>query len=114
MEKKFIIRIVFVVFLLYSFYLLGTPLIYLPIMGIFFISMIILRGKFYKKLEDFLDKKLPFMQKWSSRKKRVLIILIFIIVYTIVKQIVFFGLLLMGIDLQQRLTEIFFSRLILN
>ncbi len=108
MEKKFIIRLVFVVFLLYSFYLLGTPSIYLPFMGIFFVSMIILRGKIYKKIENYLDKKLPFMQEWSPRKKRILIILIFIIVSVIVKQILFFGLLLIGIDLQQILGDIFF------
>ena len=93
MEKKFIIRLVFVVFLLYSFYLLGTPAIYIPFMGIFFVSMIILRGKIYKKTENYLDKKLPFMQEWSHRKKRILIILIFIIVSVIAKQILFFGLL---------------------
>ena len=108
MEKKFILRLVFVVFLLYSFFLLGTPSIYLSFMGIFFVSMIILRGKIYKKIENYLDKKLPFMQEWSPRKKRILVILIFIIVSVIVKQILFFGLLLIGIDLQQILVDTFF------
>lgn len=105
MERQLIIRIVFAVLILYSFYLLGFPLIYLPIIGILFISMIIFRSNIYKKIENILDKKLPFTQKWSPRKKKILIIIIFLIIYTIIKQIVFFGLLLMGIDLQQILIE---------
>ncbi len=74
-------------------------------MGVLFVSMIIFRSSVYKKLENVLDEKLPFIQKWSPRKKKILMILIFIIIYTIIKQIVFFTLLLMGLDLQQILVE---------
>jgi hypothetical protein len=105
MQKQLIIRIVFTALILYSFYLLDFPLIYIQIMGILFISMIIFRSSVYKKIENILDEKLPFIQKWSPWKKKILMIIIFIIIYTIIKQIVFFILLLIGIDLQQILVE---------
>lgn len=67
--------------------------------------MIIFRSSVYKRIENILDKKLPFIQKWSPWKKKILMITIFLIIYTIIKQIVFFFLLLMGIDIQQILVE---------
>jgi hypothetical protein len=105
MQKQLIIRIVFTALILYSFYLLNFPPIYIQIMGILFISMIIFRSSVYNKIENLLDQKLPFIQNWSPWKKKILMIIIFLIIYTIIKQIVFFILLLMGIDIQQILVE---------
>ncbi|WP_455278551.1 hypothetical protein [[Eubacterium] cellulosolvens] len=105
MQKQLIIRIVLAILTLSSFYLLGLPLIYIQIMGILLISLIIFRSNIYKKIDNLLDKKLPFTQKWSPRKKKIFMIIIFYIIYTIIKQIVFFVLLIMGIDLQQILIE---------
>ncbi|OGD53373.1 hypothetical protein A3K80_05280 [Candidatus Bathyarchaeota archaeon RBG_13_38_9] len=105
MQKSLIIRIVFTALILYSFYLLNFPPIYIQIMALLFISMIIFRSSVYNKIVNLLDQKLPFIQKWSPWKKKILMIIIFLIIYAIIKQIVFFFLLLMGIDLQQILVE---------
>ncbi|MFC1505471.1 hypothetical protein ACFLQ6_00210 [Thermoproteota archaeon] len=105
MQKSLIFRIIFTVLILSFFYLLDFPLIYIQIMGILFVSMIIFRSSVYKKIENLLEEKLPFIQTWSPWKKKILMIIIFLIIYTIIKQIVFYILLLMGLDLQQILVE---------
>lgn len=105
MQKSLIIRIIFTALILYSFYLLNFPPIYIQIMAILFISMIIFRSSAYNKIENLLAQKLPFTQTWSPRKKKILMIIIFLIIYAIIKQIVFFFLLLMGIDVQQILAD---------
>jgi|GEM_PF-1208945 len=105
MQKSLIIRIVFLALILYSFYLLEFPPIYIQIMAVLFIAMIIFRSSAYNKIEKLLEEKLPFTQTWSPRKKKILMIIIFFIIYTIIKQIIYFILLLMGIDIQQILVE---------
>lgn len=105
MEWKKYFRVALVALLLYSFYVAGFPILYIPLMGIIFILLIFLRGTFYRKIDEFLIKRLPFVAGWPSWVKKLLIIAIFILIYALFKQILFLSLKIVGIDIEQMILE---------
>lgn len=101
MDKKLVLRLLLVPFLLCSFYLLKLPVEILAVLGIFFVLVILFRGKIGVAAEKAIEKYLPFTKTWPSWAQKLLLILVFFLVYAALKQILFFILGLAGIDLQE-------------
>ncbi len=106
LNKKTWLRLLLLPFLLYSFYLAKFPLEIIVFFGVFFLLIILFRTHFYQKIEFHLGKKFPFIHEWHPWKKKALIILVFILIYGLIKQILFFSLnIFFGIDLEEMLLE---------
>ena len=105
MEYKTYLRLFLVLLLLYYFYTSGFPLSQVIILGIFFIAIVFLRGPLYKKIDSVLVEKFPFIKSIHPWAKKLLMLLVFILVYILLKQIVFFLLSFAGIDMQGMLIE---------
>ena len=99
------ISILYALLILYFLYSIGTPIYYIPIIGIFFILFILLRGPAYNKINILLIKKFSFVEKLSPWIKKLLIILIFILIFTLLKQVVFISLKMIGIDIQEMILK---------
>ena len=102
-KKK--IRIVWSLIILGILYLIGTPLPLILIFGVYLIAMFFLRGKMWKISEHVLETYLPFTKKLPDWLEKIILVSIFIIFLMILKNIIYFALGLIGIDLQQLLMD---------
>jgi len=102
---KIFVRIAVVLLLLYSFYSTGLPLYYVAILGIIFIAVIFLRGKLYRKIDELLTKHFKFLSNVKPWIKKAIIIAVFIIIYVLLRELIYLILGLFGIDVQRALAE---------
>ncbi|MFH1240069.1 MAG: hypothetical protein V1672_02535 [Candidatus Diapherotrites archaeon] len=101
MDKRLIIRLLLLPVFLYIFYTLGFSLEAIAILGSFFVVIILLRGKIWETAERTIEKYLPFTKSWPEWAQKVLLVIFFVLIYYSFKQILFFILMLFGIDLQE-------------
>ncbi|MDD5253482.1 MAG: hypothetical protein PHG05_00050 [Candidatus Nanoarchaeia archaeon] len=99
------LRILLLIVLLYMFYRLGLPLYFIILMGIVLLLFILLKEEFYGKLDNFLSKKFPFLSKLKPWVRKLIILAIFILIYMLLKQVIFLGLRIAGVDIQNIITE---------
>jgi hypothetical protein len=97
--------ILFVLLLLCSFYQLGLSLPGIIALGVVFIVLVLLRDPINKNSNKLINEKLPFLNKLSPWLKRIILILVFFLVYAILKQAIFFGLKIAGIDLKEMILK---------
>lgn len=90
--------------LVFSYYM-GLPLHILIPLGLFILLFILLKRNFYGKLNAFLSRKFSIISKQKPGVKRLIAIAVFILAYVLLKQIIFYGLKILGIDLRQRIIE---------
>lgn len=100
MEKGLAFRLLMVPLLLYCFYALGMPVEALVVLGALFIALIVLRGKVWKAAEHVIERYLPFTRTWPGWAQKALIFLLFVLVYMVLKQVVYLLLGLVGVDLE--------------
>jgi hypothetical protein len=105
MEWRIYVRILALVIILYSLYVGGVPGNLVFLLGVFFILLMFLRGTFYRKIDAFLINRFSFVARLPSWGQKLLIIIIFILIYWVFKQILFISLKKVGIDIQQILME---------
>jgi len=98
-------QILFSIILMYVLYTLGLSLYFIVLFGIVILLLIIFKGKLYKKLEDFLSRKFPFLSKLNPWIRKLIIVVIFILIYMLLKQIIFLLLKMAGVDIQGMLAE---------
>ncbi len=109
-NKRTLLRIFLLPLLLYSFYLAKLPTELIIFFGIFFVLIILFRTKAYEKIEFHLGERFPYIHEWPSWKKKLLIILVFILIYWIIKQILYFFLqVFFGIDVEEMLMQSLYS-----
>jgi hypothetical protein len=96
-----ILQIIYILFILGLFYYLGFPLPYIAIMAIIILLLILFKGKLYRKLDSLLSRRLPFLSKLKPWIKKLIIITFFILIWIILKQIIFGVLKMAGIDVQK-------------
>ncbi|MCW8966629.1 MAG: hypothetical protein OQK82_08095 [Candidatus Pacearchaeota archaeon] len=102
MRKKTIFQIFYVILILILFYYLNVPLKIIGIFAVFFLLVILLKGKLYRKIEKlFLD--LRFFRGLNSKVKRIVIIVVFVLIFILIKQVIYFVLGLFGFDLETTL-----------
>lgn len=99
------IQVFIFIMLLCIFYKLDFPIHIIILIGIIILLLIILKGKIYKKLDVFLTKRFSFLSRLNPRTKKLIIILTVILVYVLLKQIIFFILKMFGIDFQKMITD---------
>ena len=98
--KKYI-SILTLILLLFLFYRIGIPLYFIFVIGIVILLLVLLKGKLYTKIDDFLRKKFPILSKQKPWVRKLIIIAIFILIYVLLKQVVFMILKIFGVDVQQ-------------
>jgi hypothetical protein len=86
--------------LLYLFYLIGLPPIALAVLGSILIIFVLLRGKIWKAVDDAIEKYLPFTRSWPDWGRKVLLFILFLAVFILLRQIIYFILALLGFDIQ--------------
>ncbi|VVB75355.1 Uncharacterised protein [uncultured archaeon] len=97
-DKRLLIRLATVPIFLYLFYTMGLPLDGIAVLGVIFVFFILVRGKIWGLIKKTEKKYFSFSKNWPGWAQKLLLILIFIIVYVIIKQIAFFILGLFGIN----------------
>jgi len=103
---RFWLRIVAIVLMLCAFYSAGLSWEYILILGLIFIVVIFLRGKLYRKIDHLLKKHFKFMSKIKKPwVEKLIIVVVFIIVYMVIRELIYIILGLFGIDVQHALTE---------
>ncbi|MFH1750516.1 MAG: hypothetical protein ABH863_02460 [Candidatus Micrarchaeota archaeon] len=105
MDWKLPARFLLVFLLLYFLYSAGFSLTYVAIIGAISIPVILLRGRIYKKIDKALIGKFPFISRWPSWARMLLVVVIFIVIYALLKQILFELLKTANIDIQEALTD---------
>jgi len=105
MNWRSYVRILSLVLILYSLYIGGVPTPVILLLGVFFILLIFLRGTMYRKIDAFLISRFSFVASLPPWGQKLLILSIFILIYMGFKQILFFSLKTMGLDIQQILLE---------
>jgi Trk-type K+ transport system membrane component len=71
------------------------------VVGVLFLLIIFLKGKLYRKVKDSVNKKFPSLAKLPPWVQKLVIILIFILIYLLAKELIFFVLKLGGIDVRE-------------
>ncbi len=93
-------------FLLFSFFLAKIPVEVIAVFAVFFGLLIVFRKKIYDFIEHHLGKKFPYIHDWPGWKKKLLLVLVFILLLAIIKQILFFAVeIAFGINIDQMLLE---------
>ena len=105
MKKRLWFQIGYSVLVLLFFCYLGFSIYYLIPLAILFVLIIALKGKIYRKVQGFAEKKIPRLKKLPSWLQKAIIIVSLILVYFLIKEIVFLVLKNLGIDLQKMLIE---------
>ncbi|MDD5022906.1 MAG: hypothetical protein PHU63_01935 [Candidatus ainarchaeum sp.] len=104
-DNKFLLRVGIALLLLFSLYLAGAGIEFLLLFGLIYLVIILLREKMDNLLKNKLEKYFPNFDKWPLWSKSIIRVLIIILAYFIIKQILFFGLSLLGFDLQKILLD---------
>ncbi len=105
-KNSLLIRLLLLPLLLYSFFLSGFPFEVILILGVFFLLIILFRSHAYNKIEFHLGKKFPFIHSWHPWKKKALIILVFIFIFAVIKQLLYFSLdVFFGINIEEMLLK---------
>jgi len=100
MDKKLAFRLLLIPLFLYAFYRLGFPIEIITILGILYIVIVLFRGKIWKTAEQTIERLMPFTKTWPVWAQKILLFLIFFLIYAILKQILFFALGLVGIEIE--------------
>lgn len=101
MKRGLWFQIIYAIVILILFYSIGLSIYFLMIVAVLFTLIILLKGKLYNKIKDFVDKKFPAISRLPSWLQKLIIILFFISIYILIKQIVFFILKIAGFDIQK-------------
>ncbi len=101
------IRIAIVLVLLFFLYRSGLPIYFVVLFGIIIFLLIALRGKLYKKIDHLLKKHFKFMAGLKPWQEKLVIILVFIVVYVALRELIYFVLGLFGINLQGMIEQSF-------
>lgn len=107
MDWKKYVRIASIVLLSYLLYSAGMQPIYVAIFGIFTALLIFTKDIFYKKIDEFVNERFAFIAKLPAWAKKILIVLIFVLIYAIFKQAIFSSLKMAGINMEQMILERF-------
>jgi hypothetical protein len=100
-DAKTAIRIIVVLALLAYFYVAGLPLEIIALIGIMFAGFFFLRGKIWKAAERAIEKHLPFTKKWPEWGHKAVVLILFIVLYLLLKQVIYMALGFAGIDVEQ-------------
>lgn len=97
--------IFFILLILYSFYQLGLSLPSIIAFGVIFIALILLRDPINRNSNRLVNEKLTFLNKLPPWLKKVIVVLAFFLIYAILKQAIFYGFKLFGIDLREMILK---------
>lgn len=89
MKKGLWFQIVFSSLILGLFYYLGASIYSIITLGIMFLLIILLKEKLYGRTKDAIHKYFPSVSKLPSWIQKIIILVLFILVYILIREIVF-------------------------
>lgn len=89
----------------FCFYQLGLPVPGVIVLCVIFIMFIFLKDPLIKRINDFSDRKLSFLNRLPGWLKKVIIFLIFLLIFAGIKQATFHVLKYGGIDIEEMILE---------
>jgi len=92
------LRIIFTLVLIVFLFISNIPLYLVILMGIILIFLVLLKDRLYTKIDQYLTDNFHFISNRNKLVKRSIIILSFILVYIIIKQLIFLLLRQAGLD----------------
>jgi hypothetical protein len=98
---KLYLQVVLLIIAIYIYYRLGFSLYDIILIVIILLLLKLFKGKLYKRLDKILIDKLPFLSKQKQGVRKLIVVIVFILLYFILKQIIFLILKQFGIDIQQ-------------
>ncbi len=105
MNKTSALRLGLLAFLLLALYFSGASYYLLAFLALFFAIVFALRGRFWKRSEDFIAEKLPFTKNWPGWARWVLVFLVFYAAYYLFKLALYSILAYFGFDVQGEMTR---------
>ena len=102
---KVYLQVVLLIILIYIYYRLGFSVSTIVLILLVLLLLRLFKGKLYKRLDDFLIDKLPFLSKQKQWVRKCIVIIVFILLYFILKQVIFLILKQFGIDIQQMIMD---------
>lgn len=91
--------------LLVLFYRVGFPLTVVFVLGLLFLFVLLVRGPIKRKVEKTITMVFPFTNNWPDWARALLVFVVFIIVYSIIKFVLFEVLKVFGIDVQKMIAD---------
>jgi hypothetical protein len=102
---KLYFQIIFFIVFGYIYYNLGFSITFIVFIFLILMLLKLLKGKFYKRLNKFMISNFHFLSKQKKWVKKLIIILVFIIIYLLFKQIIFLILKQFGINVKAMLAN---------
>jgi hypothetical protein len=99
-DKKIGFRLVFLFLMLISFYLVGFPLELIILLGAISLAFLVFRGSIKEKLNGLMHLHIPGFGNLHPWARAALLFIVFLLVYMVLKQILYFALYLFGFDIQ--------------
>ena len=106
MKYAVYLRIGMLLIALYLFCTLNFPLYIIVFTGVLGLILIAFRGHAYEKIDALIGDRFPQYTQLSPLKKRIILIVCFLLIYNIFKQLIYAGLAFMGFDIQKDMMEI--------
>jgi hypothetical protein len=95
---------IFLFFMFLIFYL-QFPIQSIIVIGIFMFVLLLFKGKLYNKTDKIIRKNFPFLSKFPKWAVKLTIIIIFIIIYLIAKELMVVILKIFGLDLRKAMLD---------
>lgn len=89
------------VLMLVLFYFAGFSLQLIIFIGIFMLILMVFKTKLYKKIDQMIRHKFRFLSKFPEWAVRLIIIIIFVFIYILIKEFVFYILKSFGFDIEK-------------
>jgi hypothetical protein len=106
-QNRWIICLYILLFVVYLYILcrIGFSIYLSFLIGIVILLFLFLKGKLYKKLDHFLNNKFHFLSKLKPWVRKLMIIAGFVLIYLLLKQVIFAILKVAGLDVQKMITN---------
>ncbi len=95
------IRIFFFVGLLVLLYAVGIPIQSIIFIGIFMLLFLIFKTKVYKKVDEIIRKNFHLNSRFPEWAVKLIIIIIFVIIYFVMRGVVLLVMKSLGFDIQK-------------
>jgi len=102
---KLPLRIALLLFLIYSLYNIGLPTSYLILISIIILMLLFLKGALYRKVDVFLARNFSFFRKSPVWLNKLVVIIVFVLVYIGLKYAILAVLKLFGVDIQKAISD---------
>ena len=100
LRLRTILRVVIAIVFVYLLYRAGLPWPYILGFALILIASFALRGHLYRKIDHYLKHFFPSIKKLPSWVEKVIIVVVFILIYLVLKEAIYAILKAAGFDIE--------------